>query len=72
MVLASDALHYYDELELDRPFSVVASVIDMYAGFDRLAELASESGTVLVAGHDPEVRTRFPVRAGHDEVVVLS
>ena len=44
----------------------------MYAGFDRLTELASDSGTVLVAGHDPEVRTRFPVRAGHDEVVVLS
>ena len=72
VVLASDALHYYDEQELDRPFSVVASVIDMYAGFDRLAELASDSGTVLVAGHDPDVRTRFPVRAGHDEVVVLS
>lgn len=72
VVLASDALHYYAELEQDRPFAVVASVIDMYAGFDRLAELASEPGTVLVAGHDPEVRTRFAARAGHDEVVVLS
>jgi len=72
VVLASDALHYYDEQELDRPFAVVASVIDMYAGFDRLTELASDPGTVVVAGHDPEVRTRFPVRAGHDEVVVLS
>jgi glyoxylase-like metal-dependent hydrolase (beta-lactamase superfamily II) len=72
VVLASDALHYYAELELDRPFCVAASVPDMYAGFDRLAELAQGPGTVLVAGHDPEVRTRFPGRAGHDEVVVLA
>src|SRR5439155_158637 len=31
VILASDAVHYYEELERDRPFSIVASLADMYA-----------------------------------------
>lgn len=60
VVLTSDAMHYYDELELDRPFAVLADLAAMYQGFDRIAELASQPGAALVAGHDPDVRRRFP------------
>lgn len=72
-VLATDALHFYDELERDRPFFVVADLEAMYAGFDTLRELSGRPGTVLVAGHDTEVGRRFPRRVsgtGIDDLVI--
>jgi glyoxylase-like metal-dependent hydrolase (beta-lactamase superfamily II) len=58
-VLASDALHFYEEVERDRPFSILADLPAMYRAYDTLAQLATQPGTHLVAGHDPQVRTRF-------------
>jgi glyoxylase-like metal-dependent hydrolase (beta-lactamase superfamily II) len=58
-VLASDALHFYEEVERDRPFAIVADLPAMYRAYDTLAQLATQPGTQLVAGHDPEVRARF-------------
>jgi glyoxylase-like metal-dependent hydrolase (beta-lactamase superfamily II) len=63
VVLASDALHYYDEMRLDRPFEQVADLPAMYAGFELLRDLATGPGRLLVAGHDPEVTERFPALA---------
>lgn len=59
VVLASDAVHYYEELERDRPFAIVANLPDMYAAFDHIGELAQAPGTQVVAGHDPLVAERF-------------
>lgn len=59
VVLTSDAVHYYEELERDRPFAVVADVAGMYAGFDTITELTAAPGTALVPGHDPLVMRRF-------------
>jgi len=59
VVLASDALHFYEEVERDRPFAIVADLPAMYVAYDTLAQLASQPGTHLVAGHDPAVRDRF-------------
>jgi glyoxylase-like metal-dependent hydrolase (beta-lactamase superfamily II) len=71
VVLASDAVHYYEELERDRPFVVVADLQAMYAGFDTVAELASAPGAVLVPGHDPLVMQRFePVDPAAPELAV--
>jgi glyoxylase-like metal-dependent hydrolase (beta-lactamase superfamily II) len=61
-VLASDALHFYEEVERDRPFAIVADLPAMYRAYDTLAELSRQPGTHLVAGHDPAVRTRFARR----------
>lgn len=58
VLLTADAVHYYEELELDRPFAVVADVPAMYLAFERIR---AASATV-VAGHDPLVRERFPER----------
>lgn len=72
-VLATDALHFYEEAEADRPFNVVADLRAMYAGLDTLNELARRPGWALVAGHDAAVGRRFPRRAsgtGMDELVV--
>jgi len=62
VVLAADALHFYEELERDRPFFVVADLVDMYRGFDLLREMTQDEGRLLVAGHDAQVRARFPGR----------
>ena len=72
-VLATDAVHFYEELETDRPFFVVADLEAMYAGFDRLRALDADPGRVLVAGHDADVPRRFPQRAtgtGMDELMI--
>lgn len=72
-VLATDALHFYDELESDRPFFVVADLAAMYAGFDTLAELSAPPHRTLVAGHDADVPHRFPGRldgTGMDDLVI--
>jgi glyoxylase-like metal-dependent hydrolase (beta-lactamase superfamily II) len=58
-VLASDALHFYEEVERDRPFAIVADLPAMYQAYDTLAQLASQPGTHLVAGHDPAVGDRY-------------
>ena len=59
VVLASDALHFYEELERDRPFGVIADLAEMYEAYDTLREL-SAPGTHLVPGHDAEVMSRYP------------
>jgi len=67
VILASDAIHYYEELERDRPFAVVVDLDEMYRGYDTLRELAATRGSVLVAGHDPAVLERFPALTGDGE-----
>lgn len=69
VVLASDTLHFYTELERDWPFHVVADLPGMYRAYDLLAGLAAEPGTWLVAGHDPEVRNRFRPYEGEAALV---
>jgi glyoxylase-like metal-dependent hydrolase (beta-lactamase superfamily II) len=69
VVLASDAVHYYEELERDRPFATVANLPDLYAAFDQISELAQAPGTRVVAGHDPLVAERF---GGSDPVIEVS
>jgi glyoxylase-like metal-dependent hydrolase (beta-lactamase superfamily II) len=71
VVLASDALHFYEEVERDRPFAIVADLPGMYRAYDILAGLASQPGTWLVAGHDPLVRTRFGPAAAAPDVTDL-
>lgn len=59
LVLASDAAHYYENYEQKNPFPLVVDVEDMLKGFDRLTELAGPR-RLIVPGHDPLVRERFP------------
>jgi glyoxylase-like metal-dependent hydrolase (beta-lactamase superfamily II) len=72
VILASDAVHYYEELERDRPFATVANLAEMYAAFDQIRELGTEPGARVVAGHDPLVAERFGGRAGSDNVIQVS
>ena len=58
LVLASDASHFYANMEQERPFPIVYSVADMVRGYARLRELA-ESPAHIIPGHDPEVLRRY-------------
>lgn len=60
VLLASDAVHYYEEYERNMPFVSATSLLDMYAGFDTIRAL-TEDGTAahLVSGHDPGTLSRF-------------
>lgn len=59
VVLTSDAVHFYEEMELDRPFGVIADLGAMYRAYDTVGELGRDEGTAVVAGHDPDVMQRF-------------
>jgi glyoxylase-like metal-dependent hydrolase (beta-lactamase superfamily II) len=59
VILASDAVHFYEELERERPFAVIADLAEMYEGYDVLREVAGDEGRI-VPGHDPAVMDRFP------------
>lgn len=65
VLLASDAVHYYEEYERDRPFTSVANLVEMYEAFDRIRAMI-DGGEVqhLVAGHDPDTLSRFSPSEG--------
>ncbi len=64
-LLASDALHYYEEYEQDIPFAFVQDLQKMYAGFDLIHELEEDGIAHVVSGHDPDTLNRFtPVTEG--------
>jgi glyoxylase-like metal-dependent hydrolase (beta-lactamase superfamily II) len=59
VVLASDAAHFYANIEQDRPSSIVGDLAQMYGAFDLVRSLA-DSPAHVVPGHDPLVMERFP------------
>ncbi len=65
VLLASDAVHFDEELELDRPFSSVTGVADMYTALARIRMMvASGDVDIVVAGHDPGTLQRFSPLTG--------
>lgn len=66
MVLASDASHYYANMERRKPFPAVHDVGDMLEGFERLYSLA-DAPQFVIPGHDPEVMRRFPAEEKRQE-----
>ena len=69
VVVASDATHFYANMEQARPFPIVYSVADMIDGHRRLRELAA-SPAHIIPGHDPEVLRRYPPPARELEGIV--
>jgi glyoxylase-like metal-dependent hydrolase (beta-lactamase superfamily II) len=59
VVLASDASHFYANMEQARPFPTVYNVAAMLEGHKRAYALA-ESPRHVVPGHDPLVLKRYP------------
>jgi glyoxylase-like metal-dependent hydrolase (beta-lactamase superfamily II) len=71
LVIASDAAHFYDTLTEQNPFTVIVSLPEMCAGWDRIFEFGAEVGRV-VPGHDPLVSELYPKHADDELTLVLS
>lgn len=59
LVLASDAAHFYDTVTTHNPFTIIASLPDMCAGWERIFELGAAPERVI-PGHDPLVTELYP------------
>ncbi len=59
LVLATDAAHYYEEIEQERPFPTLHDLPGMYRAYVRVNELA-DSPEHVIPGHDPLVMERYP------------
>lgn len=59
VVLASDAAHYFENLDKKLPYPVVYNVGDMIEGYARVRAL-SDSPAHIIPGHDPAVLSLYP------------
>jgi glyoxylase-like metal-dependent hydrolase (beta-lactamase superfamily II) len=59
VVLASDALHFYANIERQNPFPIVVDIAAMMESWKKLALLAGDERRI-VPGHDPLVMARYP------------
>jgi glyoxylase-like metal-dependent hydrolase (beta-lactamase superfamily II) len=64
VLLTSDAVHFYEELERDMPFIAVTDLPQMYKGFETIRQLLAARPHHLVTGHDPDTLRRFPALPG--------
>jgi len=70
VVLASDAAHFWANLERETPFPIVADVAQYLESLRTLRRLAP-SIDHIIPGHDPLVLERFPRHAGYADIVRL-
>jgi glyoxylase-like metal-dependent hydrolase (beta-lactamase superfamily II) len=70
VVLASDAAHFWANLESGIPYPVVADVPQYLESLRALRRLAP-SIDHIIPGHDPGVLARFPAEAGLRDIVRL-
>lgn len=59
VTVASDAAHFYEEFERDRPYNLFDDLQKVYRTYDVLRENAERPGAVVVPGHDPRTRREF-------------
>ena len=59
VALASDATHFYENIERGIPFPGATNMPDLMEGFE-LVRAAADSPQHIIPGHDPEVMKRYP------------
>lgn len=59
VVLASDAAHFYINIEEKKPFPILYNLGDMMEGWNKLYAL-SETRAHMIPGHDPLILERYP------------
>jgi glyoxylase-like metal-dependent hydrolase (beta-lactamase superfamily II) len=62
VVLASDASHYYANMERGLPYPIAYNALEVMEGYRRAYSLA-ESREHVIPGHDPLVLARYPAAA---------
>lgn len=66
VVLASDAAHFYANLQRREPFPIVFDLGDMAQGWLKALRLAGDDDNRIIPGHDPQVRALYPELPGSD------
>ena len=64
LVLASDAIHMYSNLEKENPYPAAFSVGDMLEGTRTALQLADSKPEMVVPGHDPLKMQRYSATTG--------
>ena len=66
VILASDAVHVFDETDNERPFSVFYDLPGMLEGYRTMSKLAG-TRDLLIPGHDARVAKAYPAAGkGHE------
>lgn len=60
LVLASDASHYYANMQRGNPFPIVFDLGAMVQGWRRALALAGGEESLVIPGHDPVLRSLYP------------
>jgi glyoxylase-like metal-dependent hydrolase (beta-lactamase superfamily II) len=60
LVIASDAVHFHENLTRDVPFPGIVDVAGTLDGFRAARALANGDAARVIPGHDPATMTRFP------------
>jgi len=73
LLLASDAAHFYEQIEHEWPFFAFTDLGEMRRALSLITELARDFDATVVPGHDARTRDRFPALPGpaSDIAVVL-
>ncbi|WP_270933426.1 N-acyl homoserine lactonase family protein [Falsiroseomonas oryzae] len=71
LVLAVDAAHFYANAERQNPFPILFDLGAMVQGWRRARQLAGGDESLVIPGHDPLVRRRYPAMDAEGEVVRL-
>jgi glyoxylase-like metal-dependent hydrolase (beta-lactamase superfamily II) len=64
LILASDAAHFYEQLENGWPFFAFTNIDEMRNALSFMSELAGQRGATIIPGHDGRTRQRFPAAPG--------
>jgi glyoxylase-like metal-dependent hydrolase (beta-lactamase superfamily II) len=70
VVLASDAAHYYGNLQRRSPFPIVYNIGDMATGWEEVERLAGHPDR-FIPGHDPIVAEIYPRASDHVDAFAL-
>ena len=70
VVLASDAVHVYDETDHERPFAIFYDLMVMLEGYRTMNQLAGHRD-LLIPGHDARVTKAYPPAAPGLEGLVM-
>lgn len=70
LVLASDASHYFANMQQNRPFPVVVDVGQMMDGWKKMRTLVDDPDKII-PGHDPQVMALYPAPSPAMEGIVV-
>jgi len=70
VVLASDASHYYENIQTNRPFIAVVDIADTFDSFRKIKSLA-DSPHHIIPGHDPLVMRQYSAASPELQDIVV-